>query len=239
MSKSFADLNVLRQVDLRVERGDVVTLIGPSGSGKSTLLRCLNLLEVPDSGELLWEGSPIDYGREGEAALSSYRRQVGMVFQHFHLFPHLSALDNVMEGPRQVLGRGREQAASEASALLARVGLATKERAFPNQLSGGQKQRVAIARALALQPTALLLDEATSALDIEMVAEVNDLLRDLAQSMTMVVVTHDLNFAGQVSDRVGFMAGGQMLEVGRPEQVLQDPQHPRTREFLKAVAATA
>lgn len=235
LSKSFGSLQVLRQVDLQVGRGEVVTLIGPSGSGKSTLLRCLNLLEIPDSGEIRWEGTALAYHTLGAAELSAHRRRVGMVFQHFHLFPHLSVLENVMEGPRQVLDLSLDEARGVALDLLTRVGLEGKRDAFPDQLSGGQKQRVAIARALALEPRALLLDEATSALDIEMVAEVNDLLRELAQRMTMVVVTHDLNFAAQVSDRVGFMDAGRLLEVGPPEQLLRQPEHPRAQEFLNAV----
>lgn len=235
LRKSFGNLDVLQGVDLAVRQGEVVTLIGPSGSGKSTLLRCLNLLEVPDGGELRWESRPVDYRRAGEVELSGYRRKVGMVFQHFHLFPHLSVLDNVMEGPRQVLGLSEAEARGRASELLARVGLKSKESAFPNQLSGGQKQRVAIARALALEPTALLLDEVTSALDIEMVSGINDLLRELAQSMTMVAVTHDLHFAARISTRVGFMDSGHLLEIGSPEQMLSEPSHERAREFLRAV----
>lgn len=237
LRKSFGELTVLDGVDLTVERGEVVTLIGPSGSGKSTLLRCLNLLETPDSGELLWDGQPLGYRSWSEGELSAYRRRVGMVFQHFHLFPHLCVLENVMEGPRQVLGQSREEAAETAFGLLSRVGLADKTSAFPNQLSGGQKQRVAIARALALKPEALLLDEVTSALDVEMVAGINDLLRELAESMTMVAVTHDLAFASKVSHRVGFMESGRLLEIGPAEQILSQPSSTRAREFLASLSS--
>jgi polar amino acid transport system ATP-binding protein len=238
LRKSFGDLQVLQDVDLAVEKGEVVTLIGPSGSGKSTLLRCLNLLETPDSGELWWEDQRVDYSAAHEEVLSRHRARLGMVFQHFHLFPHLSVLENVMEGPRRVLGLPFDQAASRASALLARVGLASKESAYPSQLSGGQKERVAIARSLAMEPAALLLDEVTSALDVEMVAGINDLLGELAQSMTMVAVTHDLSFAARVSSRVGFMDGGKLLESGEPEQILQQPATERAREFLMALSPT-
>ena len=239
LSKSFDQLKVLDQVDLSVSKGEVVTLIGPSGSGKSTLLRCLNLLEQPDQGEVVWQGRSLPYGSLSEAELSQYHRQVGMVFQHFHLFPHLTALENVMEGPCQVLGMARQAAADRAHALLVRVGLADKDTAYPAQLSGGQKQRVAIARALALEPSVLLLDEATSALDIEMVAGVNELLRELATSMTMIAVTHDLAFAAQVSTRIGFMNAGKLLEIDSPEKMLTAPSNARAQEFLAAVSSLA
>lgn len=236
LQKSFGALQVLHGVDLAVSQGEVVTLIGPSGSGKSTLLRCLNLLETPDDGELLWREMSIPYQTASEVELTTYRRHVGMVFQHFHLFPHLSVLENVMEGPRQVLGLSDEQASDRASTLLARVGLQAKEQAYPGQLSGGQKQRVAIARALALEPAVLLLDEATSALDVEMVSGINELLTELADSMTMVVVTHDLPFASRVSTRVGFMDGGQLLEIGPPDVILCEPSSRRARDFLRALS---
>lgn len=239
LSKSFGSLKVLDAVDLAISKGEVVTLIGPSGSGKSTLLRCLNLLEQPDQGELVWHGRSLPYRSLSEAELSQYRRHVGMVFQHFHLFPHLTALENVMEGPRQVLKMARQAAAERAQALLLRVGLADKGSAYPAQLSGGQKQRVAIARALALEPSVLLLDEATSALDIEMVAGVNELLRELATCMTMVAVTHDLAFAAQVSTRIGFMDAGRLLEIDSPEKMLAAPTNSRAREFLAAVSSLA
>ncbi|MGE0492433.1 MAG: amino acid ABC transporter ATP-binding protein [Vulcanimicrobiota bacterium] len=233
--KNFGDLEVLRGVDLEVAQGEVVTLIGPSGSGKSTLLRCLNLLEIPNQGSLFWEGEQFDFRTCSEAALARHRTRMGMVFQHFHLFPHLTALENVTEAPRQVLGLTREEARGRAAELLARVGLAEKESAHPSQLSGGQKQRVAIARALAMQPKALLLDEVTSALDVEMVAGINQLLGELAESMTMVVVTHDLGFASKVSDRICFMDKGRLLETGPPSEVLDSPASPRAREFLSAL----
>lgn len=236
LDKSFGTLKVLRGVDLKVEQGEVVTLIGPSGSGKSTLLRCLNLLEMPDSGELLWEGNPVAYKTAGEAELSRHRTRVGMVFQHFGLFPHLSVLENVMEGPRRVLGIPLAEAAERASGLLQRVGLAAKEAEYPSRLSGGQKQRVAIARSLAMEPAALLLDEVTSALDVEMVAGINELLTELAQQMTMVTVTHDLSFASRVSSRIAFMDGGELLESAPPEQLLKEPSTERARAFLQALA---
>lgn len=236
LRKSFGVLPVLREVDLQVARGEVVTLIGPSGSGKSTLLRCLNMLEVPDAGELLWEGKTVSYSHITEEKLTAHRTRVGMVFQHFGLFPHRSALENVMEGPVCVLGLAAQEARDRASRLLVRVGLADKEGAYPGQLSGGQKQRVAIARALAMEPAVLLLDEVTSALDVEMVAGVNALLGELAESMTMVAVTHDLGFAARVSSRVIFMDKGKLLESGQPEQVLREPATQRAREFLQALA---
>ena len=235
LHKSFGTLKVLRGVDLCVDQKEVVTLIGPSGSGKSTLLRCLNLLEIPDAGELLWEGQSVAYQTASEKDLSRYRTRVGMVFQHFGLFPHLSVIENVMEGPRRVLGVSLAEAKDRASALLARVGLAEKEAEYPSRLSGGQKQRVAIARSLAMEPAALLLDEVTSALDVEMVAGINELLTELAQQMTMVAVTHDHSFASRVSSRVAFMDGGELLESGPPEQVLKEPTTDRAREFLQAL----
>ncbi len=238
LTKSFGRLEVLKGVDLSVAKGEVVTLIGPSGSGKSTLLRCLNLLESPDTGELIWRGRQLPYKTIAESTLSDFRAQVGMVFQHFHLFPHLTALENVMEGPRQVLGMEFSASSERARSLLERVGLEEKGASYPSQLSGGQKQRVAIARALALEPAVLLLDEATSALDIEMVAGVNELLRELAENMTMVAVTHDLAFAAQVSTRIGFMDGGKLLEIGEPKTMLTAPSNPRAQDFLAAVSPT-
>ncbi len=235
LSKSFGSLSVLRGVDLAVERGQVVTLIGPSGSGKSTLLRCLNLLEQPDAGKLLWEGESIDYQKADEATLSRHRARIGMVFQHFHLFPHLTALENIVEAPIQVRQMAPSEARHQAQNLLERVGLADKADSYPSQLSGGQKQRVAIARSLAMEPAAILLDEVTSALDVEMVAGINQLLSELAQTMTMVAVTHDLGFARAVSDVIHFLDQGQIVESGPPERLLNQPENQRTQAFLEAL----
>lgn len=233
--KSFGSLKVLKGVDLTVQPNEVVTLIGPSGSGKSTLLRCLNLLEIPDDGEFLWEGEEVPYKTLDPVVLSSHRRRTGMVFQHFNLFGHMNVLQNVMEGPTQVLGLPPEQAQVRAVKLLDRVGLSDKQEAWPSQLSGGQKQRVAIARALAMEPQALLLDEVTSALDVEMIAGINQLLAELASEMTMVIVTHDLLFARQVAHRIVFFDGGRVIEHAPPQKLLDEPQHERTKKFLDAV----
>ncbi len=235
LSKSFGQLKVLDKVDLQVEAGSVVSLVGPSGSGKSTLLRCLNLLEHPDQGRLLCRGTEIPYASLTPLELSRYRANLGMVFQHFYLFPHRTVLGNVIEGPVQVLNKSPEEARQRGIALLERVGLGSKLDAWPAQLSGGQKQRVAIARALAMEPDALLLDEVTSALDIELVSGINDLLRELASEMTMVLVTHDLAFARTVSSQMHFFDGGRILESGPPGQLLDNPTTPRLREFLQAV----
>jgi len=232
--KSYGSVPVLKGVSLAVSAGEIVSLVGPSGSGKSTLLRCLNLLEVPDQGELLWRGQKVPYLGISPRQLSLHRRRLGMVFQQFNLFPHMTALGNVMEGPVQVLGWSRERAAEVARDLLDRVGLLPYAERWPARLSGGQKQRVAIARALAMQPDALLLDEVTSALDVEASADINALLRELAQAMTMVVVTHDLAFAQTVSQRVIFLEKGEVIEAGPPEQVLGQPSTERARRFLAA-----
>ncbi|MGA7826110.1 MAG: amino acid ABC transporter ATP-binding protein [Geobacteraceae bacterium] len=236
LKKSFGELSVLTGVDFRVSRDQVVALVGPSGSGKSTFLRCLNLLEFPDSGEILWKGSSVDYRGMRPAELSRHRRKMGMVFQHFHLFPHRTVLENVIEGPVQVLGTPLRTAREEGRVLLEQVGLEEKTLAWPDQLSGGQKQRVAIARALAMKPEVLLLDEVTSALDVEMVSGINDLLSGLATSgMTMVVVTHDLGFARRVADRICFFDQGCVVESGTPQEVLENPKAPRLVDFLSAV----
>jgi len=234
LSKRFGDLEVLRDVDFEVRRHEVVALIGPSGSGKSTLLRCLNLLETPDRGVMRWEGEEVRWQARRPAALADHRARMGMVFQHFHLFPHRTALRNVMEGPLAVRGERVADARARAVALLERVGLGDKLDAWPGQLSGGQKQRVAIARALAMEPRVLLLDEVTSALDVEMIAGVNDLLADLARGgMTMVIVTHDLAFAREVAGRVHFLSDGAIVESGRPGEILDAPRHERTRAFMR------
>lgn len=240
--KSFAGREVLRGIDLSVPRGTVTCVIGPSGSGKSTFLRCVNHLERPDGGRILVDGAPIGYEpyRDGLRALrrrdlARQRRDIGMVFQRFHLFPHLTALANVVEGPVGA-GRPRAEVTEEALTLLDRVGLADRRDAYPAQLSGGQQQRVAIARALAMRPKLMLFDEPTSALDPELVGEVLDVMRGLAaDGMTMLVVTHELGFAREVADEVVFFDDGRILESGPPARVLSAPDHPRTRDFVTKV----
>lgn len=228
--KSFGDLQVLQGIDLDIERGEVVVIIGPSGSGKSTLLRCLNRLEDPTSGSVKIDGVDIT---SRKANLPQIRRQVGMVFQHFNLFPHMTALENVMEGPRTVLRSRREEAERQARDLLAKVGLADKADSKPANLSGGQQQRVAIARSLAMNPNAMLFDEVTSALDPETVGEVLNVMRALAdEGMTMVVVTHEMSFAERVADRVVFLDQGLLIEEGPPERIFHRAEHARTRQFL-------
>ena len=237
LTKSFGDLHVLRGIDLTVARGSVTVLIGPSGSGKTTLLRCLNSLEVPEAGTVRVDDVEVDMAaRPSPALLRRLRATSGMVFQSHQLFPHRTALQNVTEGPVYAQRRPRAQAEAEATALLAKVGLADKAGAYPHELSGGQQQRVGIARALALRPRLLLFDEPTSALDPELVGEVLAVMRDLARSgMTMMVVTHEIGFAREVADTVVFMDEGVIVEQGSPEQVLGDPQHERTRSFLAHV----
>jgi polar amino acid transport system ATP-binding protein len=237
LSKSFGDHQVLRSVDLRVDAGEVVALIGPSGSGKSTLLRCLNLLVTPDGGRVRVGAQSLDFGTSralpGTAALAKFRASTGMVFQQFNLFPHRTVLGNVMEGPLTVRRMARPQAEALARDLLSKVGLADKAEQFPSRLSGGQKQRVAIARALAMQPDVMLFDEATSALDPELVGEVLNVMRALAaEGMTMVIVTHEIAFAREVADRVVFLRDGVILEDGPAKQVIDAPQQEATRAFL-------
>jgi polar amino acid transport system ATP-binding protein len=232
--KRFGDLHVLRGISMSVCQGDVVCVIGPSGSGKSTLLRCINLLEPPEQGRIVLEGRDITLARKAE--LNFVRRRIGMVFQQFNLFPHKTALENVTLAQRTVLDRPRDAAVAKARALLERVGLADKMNEYPERLSGGQQQRVAIARALAMDPIVMLFDEVTSSLDPELIKEVLDVLRELAaEGMTMVVVTHEMRFAGEVGDRVVFIDAGVVAEEGTPEQVLEEPQQERTRRFLGAV----
>jgi polar amino acid transport system ATP-binding protein len=232
--KKFGALHVLRGVSLSVNRGEVVCVIGPSGSGKSTLLRCINLLEPPEQGRIVLEGNDITLAHKAE--LNFVRRRVGMVFQQFNLFPHKTAVENVTLAQRTVLERSQAEASAKARALLERVGLADKVNEYPERLSGGQQQRVAIARALAMDPHVMLFDEVTSALDPELVKEVLDVLRELAaDGMTMVVVTHEMGFAGEVGDRVAFMDGGLIVEEGTPLDVLEAPREERTRRFLDAV----
>ncbi|MBI2299072.1 MAG: amino acid ABC transporter ATP-binding protein [Armatimonadetes bacterium] len=231
--KRFGRLEVLRGISLEVAAGEVVVLIGPSGCGKSTLLRCVNLLETVTSGRIELAGEELT-GRGAD--VNAVRRRIGMVFQRFNLFPHLTALENVSLAPRHVLGRPEGEAAEQARQLLDRVGLANKADVHPGRLSGGQQQRVAIARALAMQPHLMLFDEPTSALDPELVGEVLEVMRDLAQEgMTMCVVTHEMGFAREMARRVAFLDGGLVVEEGPPEQVLEDPREPRTREFLQRV----
>jgi polar amino acid transport system ATP-binding protein len=237
VEKSFGALKVLAGVDLEVNRGEVVCVIGPSGSGKSTLLRCINLLSPPEAGEIELEGKAIT-GR-GNDGIDFVRRRVGMVFQQFNLFPHKTALENVSMGPEKVLDRKKGACEDRARELLDRVGLSDKIGEYPERLSGGQQQRVAIARALAMDPHVILFDEVTSALDPELVKEVLDVMRELAaEGMTMVVVTHEMGFASEVANRVVFMDAGVIVEEGPPSEVLDNPRNERTQRFLGLVLDT-
>ena len=230
LSKSFGDTEVLKDVNIEVKKGSVVVVLGPSGSGKSTMLRCINLLEKPSGGHIYIEGNEIT---DPKTDINKLREHVGMVFQQFNLFPHLTAKKNVMLAQRKVLKRSKEEAEQIALKELARVGLAERADYLPSQLSGGQQQRVAIARALAMEPHVMLFDEATSALDPELVRGVLDVMRELAEEgMTMVVVTHEMQFAKDVSDHVIFMEGGVVVEEGTPDEVFDHPQHERTKDFL-------
>ena len=241
--KSFGRLEVLKGIDLEVEPKEVMCMIGPSGSGKSTFLRCINHLEKIDAGRLSVDGDLVGYRERGDNIyelpdheVCRKRSEIGMVFQRFNLFPHMTALENIIEAPMHVKKESRAKAEVTARKLLDRVGLADKVGAFPNQLSGGQQQRVAIARALAMQPKLMLFDEPTSALDPELVGEVLDVMRKLAEDgMTMIVVTHEMGFAREVGDTVVFMDGGVIVESGKPREVLSNPQHERTRSFLAKV----
>lgn len=243
VGKRFGHLEVLKGVNLTVDRGQVTCLLGPSGSGKSTLLRCVNHLERIDSGRLFVDDDLVGYRQEGNVlheldarSIAKQRAKIGMVFQRFNLFPHLTALENIIEAPRQVLKENSKSARDRAEALLAQVGLEGKEGYYPAHLSGGQQQRVAIARALAMKPQLMLFDEPTSALDPELVGEVLNVMRDLAASgMTMIVVTHEMGFAREAADKVVFLDGGKIIEEGAPSEVLLDPKHERTREFLSRV----
>ncbi len=235
--KSYGALDVLKGIDLSVARGQIVAVIGPSGSGKSTLLRSINHLETLDGGEIWLDGVLVNQplkGRAFEKHINAVRQEMGMVFQHFNLFPHLSVLDNIIIAPTKLKGMKKADARELALALLAKVGLAEKIDVFPSRLSGGQKQRVAIARALAMQPKVMLFDEATSALDPELVDEVNLVMKQLAQEhMTMVIVTHEMRFADEVADHVVFMADGAVVEEGPPSSIFRNPTQERTRGFLK------
>ena len=241
--KSFGRTDVLRGIDLEVGPGEVMCIIGPSGSGKSTFLRCINHLEKIDAGRLWVDGELVGYRQHAgklyelrDREICAKRSQIGMVFQHFNLFPHMTALGNVTEAPVRVLKEDKASAAQHARTLMERAGLGDWCDAYPRQLSGGQQQRVAIARALAMRPKLMLFDEPTSALDPELVGEVLDVMRDLADAgMTMVVVTHEMGFAREVGDTLVFMDGGTVIEAGHPRNVITDPQHPRTQAFLSKV----
>jgi polar amino acid transport system ATP-binding protein len=244
LNKSFGTNLVLNDIDFSVERGETVCLLGPSGSGKSTLLRCVNWLERPDSGRILLDGESVGISNGGvvmsDHRLARIRTRIGMVFQHFALWPHLTVLQNVMEAPLHVQHRPRDEVREEAQALLRRVGLLDKSDAFPARLSGGQKQRVGIARALAMKPTLMLFDEPTSALDPELVGEVLAVMRDLAsEGMTMVVVTHEMAFAREAASRVVFMDRGAIVETGKPEAFFSAPTTERAQQFLLRYAGTA
>jgi polar amino acid transport system ATP-binding protein len=241
--KSFGSNTVLKDISLTVRRGEVMCLVGPSGSGKSTFLRCINHLESINGGRLYVDGELVGYRQKGDklfelkpSEAAAQRRDIGMVFQRFNLFPHMTVLENVSQAPIKVLRQNKAQAAERAKELIARVGLSEKLDAYPAQLSGGQQQRVAIARALAMDPKLMLFDEPTSALDPELVGEVLDVMKALAQSgMTMIVVTHEMGFAREVGDSLVFMDGGYVVEAGDPTQVLTNPQHERTQAFLSKV----
>jgi len=233
LQKSFGDLHVLRGVDQHITPGEKLCLIGPSGSGKTTFLRCLNLLEQPTGGQILFEGQDIT---DPKCDINKVRQQMGMVFQQFNLFPHLTIMKNITLGPMKLKGTKKDEAEDRAMELLKRVGLQEKALNYPRQLSGGQQQRIAIVRALAMNPKVMLFDEPTSALDPEMVGEVLEVMTQLAhEGMTMVVVTHEMGFARQVADHVIFMDGGYIVEQGKPEAVFDNPQQPRTQDFLRKV----
>jgi len=233
LKKNFGEIEVLKGIDEHITKGEVVVIIGPSGSGKSTFLRCLNLLEEPTSGEIIFEGNNIT---DKKANINELREKMGMVFQQFNLFPHKSVLENINIAPIKVKGEKSQLANEKALSLLKMVGLTDKANTYPNSLSGGQKQRIAIARALAMNPDVMLFDEPTSALDPEMVGEVLNVMKDLAkEGMTMVVVTHEMGFAKEVGDRILFMDEGKILEQGTPDELFGNPKNPRTVDFLSKV----
>jgi polar amino acid transport system ATP-binding protein len=233
LTKSFGDKQVLKGIDEQINSGEVVVIIGPSGSGKSTFLRCMNLLEEPTTGKVIFEGQEIN--KKG-VDIDSIRTKMGMVFQSFNLFPHLTVLDNIMIGPQQVKKVPKDKAEAIARKLLTRMGMTEKADVYPQSLSGGQKQRIAIARALAMEPDMMLFDEPTSALDPEMVGEVLQVMKDLAlEGMTMVVVTHEMGFAKEVGDRILFMDDGQVMEQGTPDEIFNHPKSERTKDFLSKV----
>lgn len=231
--KKFGNLDVLKGIDEDIKKGEVVVIIGPSGSGKSTFLRCLNLLENPSSGDIMFEGKSIT---DKNTDINKVREKMGMVFQQFNLFPHLTVLENITIAPIKVKNITSKEAEKIAMSLLKRIGLEDKAYNYPNQLSGGQKQRIAIIRALAMSPDLMLFDEPTSALDPEMVGEVLDVMQSLAKDgMTMIVVTHEMGFAKEVGDRVIFMDDGRIVETGTPDKIFNNPEHPRTQDFLRKV----
>lgn len=233
LNKTFGDNEVLKDINLEVNKGEVVAIIGPSGSGKSTLLRCMNLLETPTKGHVIFDGNDLT---EKGVHLDQLRQKMGMVFQNFNLFPHKKVIENIVLAPKMLKNNSNDKLYEEAHSLLEKVGLKDKANVYPNSLSGGQKQRVAIARALAMHPEVLLFDEPTSALDPEVVGDVLKVMKDLAkEGMTMVVVTHEMNFAKDVSDKVIFMADGVVVESGTPIQIFENPQHERTQNFLSRV----
>lgn len=234
LNKSFGELHILKDINEEIKKGEKVVIVGPSGSGKSTFLRCLNLLEIPTSGEILFEGTDITKSTVKEVNL--LRRKMGMVFQHFHLFPHLTIKKNITLAPVKLKLMTQEEADGVADVLLKKVGLSEKANAYPAQLSGGQKQRIAIARSLAMNPDVMLFDEPTSALDPEMVGEVLNLMKQLAEDgMTMIVVTHEMGFAKEVASRVMFMDDGRIVESAPPEEFFANPKNPRLKEFLSKV----
>ncbi|PWW29609.1 cystine transport system ATP-binding protein [Cytobacillus oceanisediminis] len=237
LHKQFDQLKVLKGINLEVAKGKVVVVIGPSGSGKTTLLRCLNVLEQPTSGQIAIEDQILDFSQQvPKKKIPSFRRLTGMVFQNYNLFPHMTALENIMEGPVTVKGEKKEAARKKAEMLLGKVGLGDKIHYYPFQLSGGQQQRVGIARALAMEPKVMLFDEPTSALDPELVGEVLKVMKDLAnEGMTMVVVTHEMRFAREAADEVIFMDAGVVVERGNPEQIFSDPKEARTKQFLNLI----
>ncbi|WP_282155527.1 amino acid ABC transporter ATP-binding protein [Cytobacillus gottheilii] len=237
LHKKFDELEVLKGIDLQVDRGKVVVVIGPSGSGKTTLLRCINVLETPTAGEISIDNQTLDFTDSvSKKAISSFRRLTGMVFQSYNLFPHMTALGNVMEGPLTVKGENKEAVRKRAEELLSKVGLGDKLDYYPFQLSGGQQQRVGIARALAMEPKVMLFDEPTSALDPELVGEVLKVMKNLAsEGMTMVVVTHEMRFAEEAADEVIFMDGGHIIERGAPSQIFTNPTEERTKQFLNMI----
>jgi len=233
LNKKFDNLHVLKGINEEFLEGEVVVIIGPSGSGKSTFLRCLNLLEYPTSGEIIFEGISIT---DKKNDINKQRQKMGMVFQQFNLFPHMTVLENITLAPIKVKGLPEKEAEDIAMKLLKRIGLQDKAKAYPNQLSGGQKQRIAIARALAMEPDVMLFDEPTSSLDPEMVGEVLDVMKELAaEGMTMVVVTHEMGFAKEVGTRVLFMDDGMIVEQNSPKELFSNPKHPRTKEFLAKI----
>jgi ABC transporter, ATP-binding protein len=233
LHKSFGNLEVIKGIDLEIDKGDILVIIGPSGSGKSTVLRCMNLLEEPTSGQIIFEGKDI---LKNLRTIDKTREKIGMVFQNFNLFPNKTILDNITLAPMKVKGKTREEAEKKAKELLERVGLLDKVDAYPVQLSGGQQQRIAIARALAMEPDMMLFDEPTSALDPEMVKEVLDVIKELAhEGMTMAIVTHEMGFAKEVADRVIFVDGGKIVEDGSPEEVFNRPKSDRAKDFFNKI----